>query len=51
MMPEQDTFEMQDRYYEAYCKAFEIEDGQIDYDSDRWRAFVLGLQLAFQTQQ
>ena len=43
-MPEE--LVMQDHYYDAYCKAFDITDGQIDYDSERWSAFILGLQLA-----
>jgi hypothetical protein len=47
-MPENDEFEMLDSYYDEYCKAFDIKDGQIDYDSDRWSAFVLGLRLMFQ---
>jgi hypothetical protein len=44
-MPEQEL-KMQDHYYDAYCLAFNITDGQIDYDSDRWTAFILGLTLA-----
>ena len=45
-MPDLIEVEMKPLYYDAYCKAFDIQDGQIDYDSDRWTAFVLGLQLA-----
>jgi len=45
-MPEHDTLEMRDSYYDAYCEAFDIKDGQIDYDSERWSAFILGLKLA-----
>lgn len=44
-MPDFDKMPMQDHYYDAYCAAFGITDGQIDYDSDRWNAFMLGLTL------
>ena len=50
-MPEHDDFQMQDSYYDEYCKAFDIQDGQIDYDSDRWSAFILGLKLMHQTRK
>jgi hypothetical protein len=46
MPDELDQLEMKDHYYDAYCEAFGITDGQIDYDSDRWNAFILGLKLA-----
>lgn len=45
-MPENHELEMHDSYYDAYCEAFDIKDGQIDYDSERWSAFILGLKLA-----
>lgn len=40
-----EPFDMQDHYYDAYCEAFGIKDGQIDYDSERWTAFILGLKF------
>lgn len=46
MPDELDQLEMKPHYYDVYCETFGIKDGQIDYDSDRWTSFLLGLKLA-----